>query len=243
VGRNDSEAHAAHGGALVLRVTPAVVVPMLFLGATLGAVVAVIRMSRRSEARRTEEMRAVAERLGWTYRAEVAFDTIPDLDRFELFTQGRGRKLTNVMTSPGGDPRAVLFDYAYVTGGGNSQATHRQTVLYAVGDTLRLPKFSLRPQRFFHALAKAFGYQDIDLERHAAFSGMFLLRGEDVDAVRTAFGDPAVAFFERHEGVCAAGAGRELLFWKPGKRVADMDVERFVQEGLDAARLFSASAD
>ena len=217
-----------------------IMAPLMFVSAAAAVVVAAIVYGRRAERRRAEELHAIAERLGWSHRAEVPFGTLPDLQRFELFTHGRRHRLTNVVTSPAGDPRAVLFDFTYTTGGGNSQATHRQTVFYAVSDTLQLPTFSLRPQRFFHTIGKAFGYQDIDLDAHPTFSGMYLLRGEDAGRVRVAFTPAAVDFFERHEGVCAAGTGRELLYWRPGRRVAPSEIERFVQDGMEVARRFAA---
>jgi hypothetical protein len=193
---------------------------------------------RRAENGRIEAMRATAARMGWVYRDTVPFDTIPKLDRFELFTQGRSRTLTNLMTSPAGEPRAVLFDYTYTTGGGKSQSTHRQTVFYAVSDTLDVPTFSLRPQHFVHGIAKVFGYQDIDLERRPVFSDMFLLRGDDEVRVRDAFSGAVAEFFEMHSGVCAAGVEREILYWRPGKRVGGDDIESFVSEGLELAGRF-----
>ena len=200
--------------------------------------IAAFVLLRRAESGRTEAMRATAGRMGWAYRDTVPFDTIPKLDRFELFTQGRSRKLTNLMTSPAGEPRAVLFDYTYTTGGGKSQSTHRQTVFYAVSDTMDVPTFSLRPQHFFHSIAKVFGYQDIDLERRPVFSDMFLLRGDDEVRVRNAFGGAVAEFFEMHPGVCAAGVGGEMLYWRPGKRVGGDDIESFVREGMELAGRF-----
>jgi hypothetical protein len=204
-----------------------------------GVVTGVIVMVRRAGAQRTEAMQSTAARLGWSYRGDVPYKTIPDLDRFELFTQGRQRKLTNLMTSPAGDPRAVVFDYRYTTGAGNSQSTHHQTVFYAVSDALQLPTFSLRPQRFFHSIAKAFGYQDIDLERRPVFSEMFLLRGDDESRVRPVFSDAVAEFFELHAGVCAAGVGRELLYWRPGRRAGGDEIDSFIEEGLELAGRFA----
>jgi hypothetical protein len=202
-----------------------------------GAAVGAIVVAHRAREQRTAAMRAAAARLGWDYRAEVPFPTIPDLDRFELFTQGRRRKLTNVLTSPGGDPRAVVFDYVYVTGGGNSRRSHRQTVFYGVSDALALPTFSLRPQHFFHGIAKAFGYQDIDLERRPLFSEMFLLRGDDERRVRGVFeAATVVEFFESRQGVCAAGSGREVLYWRPGKRARPDEIGALVEDGFELTR-------
>ena len=208
---------------------------LLILGAG-GVVAGVVVLVKRAERERTAALQATAARLGWTWRGEVPSSAIPDLDRFELFTQGRRRTLTNLITSPAGDLRALLFDYAYTTGGGNSQSRHTQTVFYAVSDDLRLPTFSLRPQHFLHGIAKAFGYQDIDLEQRPTFSDMFVLRGDDEAAVRAVFGDAVAGFFESRGGVCAAGTGRELLYWKPDRRVSGADVDAFVKDGMELAR-------
>ncbi|HSK18926.1 MAG TPA: hypothetical protein VK912_07285 [Longimicrobiales bacterium] len=211
---------------------------LLILGAG-GVVTGVFVLVKRAERERTAALQAAAVRLGWTWRGEVPSTAIPDLDRFELFTQGRRRTLTNLITSPAGDPRALLFDYAYTTGGGNSQSRHNQTVFYAVSDGMQLPRFSLRPQHFFHSIAKAFGYQDIDLEKRPTFSDMFVLRGDDEAAVRTVFDDAVAEFFESHAGVCAAGVGRELLYWRPDRRASGADVQAFVTEGMELADRFS----
>lgn len=193
----------------------------------------------RAERSRVESLREAAARLGWGFREAVPFETIPDLTRFELFDQGRRRRLANLLTSPAGDVRAVVFDYTYVTGGGKSQQTHRQTVFYATSDALALPGFSLRPQHFLHSIGKAFGYQDIDLEAWPTFSEMFVLRGGDEAAVRAAFTGRVVEFFELRRGVCAAGAGHELLHWRAGRRVAAAELESFIATGYELAQRFS----
>jgi hypothetical protein len=163
---------------------------------------------------------------------------IPDLERFELFRPGRNKKLRNLLTSPAGEPRAVLFEYSYTTSSGRSQQTHRQTVLYATSDELRLPSFSLRPENFLHRIAGAFGYQDIDLDGRPEFSRMFLLRGEHDADVRAAFNDAVAEFFEAHGGMCAAGTGRELLYWRPGRVAKPEELETLIADGFELARRF-----
>ena len=205
-----------------------------------GFAAAAISLVLRARTKRAAAVQAAAARLGWSYRDTVPFGTIPDLDRFELFTQGRRRRLSNVMTSPDGPVRAVVFDYSYTTGGGNSQRRHNQTVFYGVSDELNLPTFSLRPERFFHSIAKAFGYQDIDLERRPLFSEMFVLRGADEPALRTTFTAPVAEFFESREGVCAAGIGREVLYWRPRKHTAPDELGTLIEDGYELVRRFTA---
>lgn len=213
-------------------------IPLIAL-ATGGLVVGgiIVAVTRRQQ-ERTQAARQLADRLGWDFRESVPFKSISSLDRFELFRQGRARKLRNIMTSPAGEPRVVLFDYFYSTGGGNSQQTHRQTVCYVTSDRLALPSFSLRPERFYHRIASAFGYDDIDLEHRPGFSYAFLLRGEDAAAVRHAFVDDVVDFFDHREGTCAAGVAHELLFWRAGRLLPPDEREALIAEGLELADRF-----
>jgi hypothetical protein len=235
-------ARRAHPRTRAGALTPFIILTVVAVIAAGGAAVfAIVAMVRRHEQRRSEEVRQVADRLGWGFRADVPFDAIPKLDRFELFRQGHSKKLRNLLTSPPGPLRAVVFDYTYTTGGGKSQATHAQTVFYATGDEMHLPAFSLRPENFFHRVAGAFGYQDIDLDAKPEFSRLFLLRGEDEAAVRDAFSDAVAEFFERHPRVCATGAGRELLFWRPGRLAKAYELEPLVTDGSELARRFAVA--
>jgi hypothetical protein len=192
---------------------------------------------RRAAQRRTEEVRAFADRLGWGFRDDVTFNTIPDLDRFELFRPGHSKRLCNLITSPpGSEPRAVVFDYVYSVSTGKSQQTHRQTVCYVTSDRLAVPTFSLRPENFFHRVAGMFGFQDIDLERRPEFSRLFLLRGEDEEAVRAAFTDTVTDFFEARPEVCAAGIGREVLFWRAGRAADVGELDPLIRDAFELAR-------
>jgi hypothetical protein len=207
-----------------------------------GAVIlgSVVMMARRAAERRAAEVRDTAARLGWTFRGEVPYNLIPDLDRFELFRQGHSKKLRNVMTSPSGDPRAVLFEYSYVVSTGKSSHTYRQTVFYGTSDALRLPTFSVRPERFYHNIATMFGYQDIDLEVHPGFSERFLLRSDNEAEVRAVFAGPVAEFFEKHEGMCAAGKAHELLYWRPNRVAGTEGIEPLIAEGMELSRRFVA---
>jgi hypothetical protein len=195
--------------------------------------------ARKSAQRRTEELRAVAERMEWGFREEVDFTAIPDLDRFELFRQGHSRKLSNLATSPPGDVRAVLFDYAFTVSSGKSSHTQQQTVVYMTSDQLNLPSFSLRPENLLHRVGALFGYQDIDLEGHDEFSRLFLLRGAQEQAVRAAFDGVVADFFERRPGSCCAGMGREVLYWRAGRRARPEEIQTLINDGYELARRFT----
>ena len=205
-----------------------VVAFFLLMGAL---VISLIRIGIRRQRERVEAFQQLAARLGWTYLEQVDFGAIPDLDRFELFDSGRAKRLGNLLTSPAGERRAILFDYRYTTGSGKSSHTHHQTVFYATSDGLDLPTFSLRPENFLHRFAQRFGYQDLDFSERPEFSRMFLLRGEDEAGLRTSFNDAVLRFFEERPGTCAAAIGDELLLWKPGKYATPEEAERLIREG------------
>src|SRR5687768_731089 len=198
----------------------------------------VIVLAKRATAARAAALRDTATRIGWSFREEVPFAKVPNLDRFELFRTGHSKKLRNLMTSPAADPRAVLFEYSYTVSGGKSQQTFRQTIFYATSDALTLPSFSLRPENFLHRIAGAFGYKDIDLDSRPEFSRMFLLRGDHEAQVRAVFTDPVAEFLEAHGGTCVAGEGHEVLFWRPGRVVKPEDLETFIADGFELARRF-----
>jgi hypothetical protein len=215
---------------------------LLMLGGIGGVIAIVYTQSRRTARARTTALADLAARLGWGFREQVPFDALPDLERFELFRPGHSKKLSNLMTSPAGELRAVVFDYAYTVSAGNSTHTRRQTVFFATGDMLALPSFSLRPENFFHRVGAMFGYQDIDLERRPEFSRMYLLRGEAEDRVREVFGDGVVDFFERRPQCCAAGLRRELLYWRTSRLAPPAEIEVLIRDGHELAQHFSPAA-
>lgn len=208
----------------------------LFIGAIIGGSV---WAAQHFAARRTAALTALATRIGWGFREDVPFDSIPNLDRFELFTRGHGRKLRNLMTSPQGDPRAVVFDYTFTTGAGKSRQTHRQTVFYATSDRLDLPAFSIRPENVLHRIGELVGFQDIDIEGRPEFSRLFLLRGEQEAAIRACLPDAMLELMEQRPRTCVAALGHELLYWRAGSYAAPDEIESLIAGGLELSTLLA----
>ena len=124
----------------------------------------------QAEKLREEQLGAVASRLGFQFWPESQSRLVERLSIFQLFSQGHSRKAWNIMNGHAGDVKVQLFDYKYVTGGGKSSRTWKQTVILFESDRLRLPAFSLRPQGFWDRIAGAFGQQDIEFEASPDFS-------------------------------------------------------------------------
>lgn len=215
---------------------------VLAVAAVIGGVMSLIGTAAyfvvKADRERTAALREVAERLGWSFREKAGREVIPDAERFELFTQGHSRKVSNFMAGGADGGRAAVFDYRYTIGGGKSQTTYLQTVACVHAKEVELPLFSLRPEHLFHRIGQVFGYQDIDLERHPVFSDAYLLRGSDEAGVRAAFTPAVVEFFEERQRICCTGAGPVLYLWRTGRRAKPEEVEGLVAEALELAGRF-----
>ncbi len=81
------------------------------------------------------------------------------------------------------------------------------------------------------------GRQSIEFNTHPAFSENYLLRGDDIDAIREVFTPPVLEYFEEHLGYNAEGSGNQLLLYKASKRIPPAETTAFLEEGLQALSL------
>jgi hypothetical protein len=210
----------------------------LLIACLVVAALAFMIFGHYQEKQRTEQMQTVADRMGFSFRPEDERSLGSRLRHFHLFSQGRSRKIRNVMRSEIDGIAATLFDYEYKTGSGKQNHTHRRTVVLLETERLRLPFFTLRPEGLFHRLAGSLGYQDIDFEAHPDFSDSYLLRGPDESEIRERFGEEVLCYYERHAGLCTEGDGQQLLFYQGKRREDAARIEDFFEQGLVVLDLF-----
>lgn len=202
-----------------------------------GLAVFLIIYNNKKERERTAALQQTATQLGWSFAAKAPLNMIAGLERFELFNAGHSREIKNFMYGVAQGVKAAAFDYIYVTGAGKSRQTHFQTVFYVEPANLSVPYFSLRPENFMHRILGAFGYQDIDFGQRPAFSKAYILRGADELAIRSAFNDRLLAFFENYGGTCVDGGGNQLFVFRGGYRCQPQEVEGSVGLALQIANL------
>jgi hypothetical protein len=195
-----------------------------------------------AEKRRAQALRQVADELGFDF-SPTDQELVTRLQSFHLFSQGRSKKLTNVLRGEANGLAVEIFDYRYTTGSGKSSKTWKQTVLCFRLDGPGLPAFSLRPHTFFHRIAEWFGAQNISFEEHPVFSKNYLLRGPDEAAVRNLFDERALTFYEERPGLSTEGGDDRLLFYHPDKRVAPEKVRGFLAEGFQVLQAFRPSGE
>lgn len=216
--------------------------PVLIIGASLAAVIALGSYLQRLDAKRTAALQMASERLGWRFEAKPEMAVIPNAAQRELFTWGRAQKVRNHMATARDGRLVAVFDYLYTTGGGKNRRTWVQTVAHVHVPGLDLPAFALRPEHVFHRIGGMFGYQDIDLDADPEFSRRYLLRGADEAAIRTVFEAGVLDFYHRNPGSSTEGAGADLFFWRADKRVAPEDVTALVDVALSLADRFQSAA-
>jgi len=201
-------------------------------------IVAAIVQSKR-EKERTQQLQSAAGLLGLQFVASAPMTWIPNLEKFSLFNQGHSKSITNVLYGEIDGEKAALLDYQYVVGHGKNRSTHNQSVVYFEPRDLNLPFFSLRPERTFHKIISAFGYQDIDFGNRPEFSNRYLLRGQDEQEVRNAFNDTALGFYEMNQGSCTDGGGNQLFVFRQNHRIAPLEAQSFINWALGVKNLFA----
>ncbi len=160
-------------------------------------VVVAFVVGRQLERKRTEELRLVADELGFEFQAEADGLLAEGIGSLPLFSRGHSKKATNSMCKLVRDRDVILLDYKYTVGHGKHAHTHRHTVAVFQPDRhTRYPDFEMRPETFFHKIGAMFGYQDIDFESHPKFSKRYLVRGTDETGVRATFSRPVLDFLE-----------------------------------------------
>lgn len=214
-----------------------VLAPIIFAVVFLTIALFVTLYQKKKERERTAAMRAVANFLKWNFVDLAPWNMIPNLDSFSLFNHGHSKQIKNFMYGEANGVKAALFDYIYVVGSGRNRTTHFQSVVYLEPGNLRAPYFSLRPEGFFTKIMTAFGYQDIDFGQRPEFSKRYLLRGQDEMAIRQAFNDQLLSFFETYQGTSVDAGNNQLFVFRADFRCAAEEVQNQLSVALSILNL------
>lgn len=193
-------------------------------------------LHRRHEQARTEALKHFARTRGFEFKEKDASLTF----RTHLFQQGHNRQVTNVLSRDDVGVKTLLFDFSFVESHGKNSNHERQTVAAFRRDGRSLPVFEMRPENFFHKIASALGWKDIDFDNRPDFSKMFVLRGPDETAIRHAFRSEILAFFEKHPGWCVEAENAWILVYRANKRVKPENFPAFADDARKIDDVFSA---
>lgn len=215
-----------------------ILIPFVIIALVIGLVIVLLIYSHKREKERTRQLQVTAGQLGWMFAENAPLNMIPAFERFALFNLGHGRNIKNMMYGEANGIKAAVFDYIYVTGSGKHRQTHYQSVVYLEPANLFIPYFSLRPEGFLLKIFQAFGYQDIDFGQRPNFSSQYILRGQDELAIRQAFNDGLLSFYETYPGTCTDGGGNQLFVYRSGQRFEPHEIQQYVGFGLQIMNLF-----
>lgn len=163
------------------------------------SVIMIIAAASRREKKRIAELKDVAESLGFEFVAKDNSEYLKSLKTLNSFSRiGRSQKILNLMRSRSSNIEVTIFDHTYVIHAGEHSHTRKQSVICFQSEAFSLPDFALAPKKFWNKIGGMLGRQNIEFNTHPAFSENYLLRGDDVDAVREVFTPPVLEYFEEH---------------------------------------------
>jgi hypothetical protein len=204
---------------------------ILFTVLVIAFIVGIYIYSSKKEKERTLAMQQAAQQMGWAFAPVSELAMIPHSGYFNLFNQGHSKSIRNMIYGEINGVKAAIFDYRYTVGHGKHSHTYSQSVMYFETPKLQLPMFTLSPENFMHKFISALGYQDIDFGNRPEFSKRYLLRGQDEQAIRRAFSDHALAFYEANQGLNTEGGGSQLFVYRLSYRVPPMQAGQYLQWG------------
>jgi hypothetical protein len=201
----------------------------------------IVALERAADRKRTEAFARYAEQSGMILDPE-ANELASQLPPFELLNQGHSRRAQRWLRSGKGAEEAWVFDYRYVTGSGKHRQVHNFTLAAFPRMEKHLPEFQMRPENIFHKIGAALGYQDIDLPEQPEFSGRYLLRGHDEDAIRACFTHNCVSGLMSMAPICLETKLEGLLFYLPAGRVDPAALPELIEKARGVRKIFTESA-
>jgi len=205
-------------------------IPLVFLGVALTVVAAIALANRITTNRRRKAYETFCFERGYRFEPERPGEEARHVATCPVFSEGHRRTWGFTIVGTSGGTPFTAFEYKWTTGSGKNSQTHRiGGLLWATERALS--QFLVTPEGLWARLAAYFGGQDIDFAESPEFSRAYRLRGSDEAAVRALFTPARRQVFELVRGQHAAGAGRELMWWRDGALPSPDQFDTFIMEG------------
>ncbi|MEO2016513.1 MAG: hypothetical protein ABGZ53_19315 [Fuerstiella sp.] len=207
------------------------------IAGVIALVAGIILTVRHFEKKRTAALDVIAAEIGLAFSAAQDDELLARVQVFSLFNKGHSRKMRNVMKAETDSATLAIFDYQYTTGSGKHQQCHSQTVVSMESNSLSLPNFTLWPEGLLAKLGAMMGAQDIDFDEHPEFSKSFVLKGDDVPAIRDFFDVEKLDFFTERKGAYVETAPNHFIYFR-GRRRKPEQIRELMTEGYSAYAMF-----
>ncbi len=213
-------------------------IPLLIVGVILSLFGIAIVLNARYEKKRTEALNAVGEDLGFSFLLTPDEIMHERLRSTELFQRGRGNRSSNYLHRASDDVEVLIFDHQYTVSSGKNSHTHKQSVVAIRSPQLNLPRFVISPEHFFHRIASAVGYQDIDFDQYPKFSKQFLLRGPDEQAIRDKLQNIDLDHLVSFGAISIEANADHFLVYHAGKRSQPGELQTLFQKAFEIFVVF-----
>jgi hypothetical protein len=110
-------------------------------------------------------------------------------------------------------------------------------VVSVASDSLSLPCFTLWSEGLLAKLGAMVGAQDIDFDTHPEFSNSYVLKGDDVSAIRDFFDVEKLQFFAKRKGAYVETASDRYIYFR-GKHRKPEQIRELMTEGYSASAMF-----
>ena len=175
--------------------------------------------------KRIEGFEQEAEAMGLNFTQQPADSFMAHYGHFKLFNRGRRRGVSNLIEGDSGDVTLRIFDYKFTTGSGKQTRHHVQTIASLKSSQLNIPSLTIHPEGFLSRVGSKMGFQDIDFDSHPTFSKMFVLKGDNEEAIRNFLTPAALEYFEAHQGISLEASGDTLFFYNPNRRIKPEEIK------------------
>jgi hypothetical protein len=216
--------------------------PFLIIGGVVALIATILVVSWYMEKKRTEAFAKLAESLNFEFLPKGDAALQRELAAFHLFTLGHSKKMKNLLRGEAQGLEISIFDYCYVVGHGKHQQTYQQSVFVAAVNDLDLPKFTMRPESFWHKIGSFLGFKDIGFDTHPVFSKKYLLKGPDEEEIRKLFVPEVLDYFEGTKGLNVEADGDLLLYYRY-TRLKPEQIHDFMAEGFEVLKLFRTAPE
>ena len=184
--------------------------------------------------RRRQEIEQLASSLNMKYSRKDEFGLVKLMGDFQLFQQGYGRKITNILRNTDDmlETDTAVFDYQYTVSTGKSSVTYVTTVFFVNSKRLGLPQFLMKPEHFFHRVGKYLNFtQDIEIEEFPKFSDAYLVQGEFPSMINEMVNPPMARFFTIEKKWSLEGINYYFVFYQKHKKLPPDQIKGFVAKG------------
>ncbi len=175
--------------------------------------------------KRIEGFEKEAEAMGLKFTQQPDDSVAQRHNQFKLFNRGRRRRINNLIEGDSGDVTLLIFDYRFTTGAGKNSRTHTQTIASLKSSQLNIPSLTIHPEGFLSRIGNKMGFQDIDFDSNPTFSKMFVLKGENEEAIRSFLKPPMLEYFEAQQGIALEASGDTLFFFTPSRTIKPDEIK------------------